>query len=74
MSVIINEESRVFTINTEKSTYQFKVGRYGHLLHLYYGRHMEGIADFLIVSADRGFSGNPYDAGTDTTYSLDSIP
>ncbi len=74
MSVIINEESRVFTINTEKSTYQFKVGRYGHLLHLYYGRHMEGIADFLIVSADRGFSGNPYEAGTDKTYSLDSMP
>ena len=74
MSVVFHEESRTFSINTQNSTYQFKVGRYGHLLHLYYGRSMQGSADFLIVPVDRGFSGNPYEAGVDKTYSLDSFP
>ena len=74
MSVVFHEESRTFSINTQNSTYQFKVGRYGHLLHLYYGRSMQGSADFLIVPVDRGFSGNPYEAGTDKTYSLDTFP
>ena len=30
--------------------------------------------DYLLTYADRGFSGNPYDAGTDRTYSLDVLP
>lgn len=30
--------------------------------------------DYLIRPADRGFSGNPYDAGRDRTYSMDVIP
>ena len=30
--------------------------------------------DYLLTYYDRGFSGNPYDAGTDRTYSMDSLP
>ena len=30
--------------------------------------------DYLPVYADRGMSGSPYDAGTERTYSLDSLP
>ena len=74
MPVIIREDSRTFTLHTRNTTYQFKAGRFGHLLHLYYGRSMEGSADFLVIPADRGFSGNPYEAGTDKTYSLDTFP
>ncbi|MDO4805341.1 MAG: alpha-galactosidase [Lachnospiraceae bacterium] len=74
MPVVIDQARGIFTIHTKNSTYQFKVGRYGHLLHLYYGRRMAGTADFLLVPADRGFSGNPYEAGEDKTYSLDFLP
>ena len=30
--------------------------------------------DYLLTYYDRGFSGNPYDAGNDKTYSMDSLP
>ena len=30
--------------------------------------------DYLLCYADRGFSGNPYDAGVDRTYSMDVLP
>lgn len=30
--------------------------------------------DFLLTYFDRGFSGNPYDAGIDRTYSMDALP
>lgn len=74
MGIIINEQKRVFTLNTKHSTYQMKVDRYGFLLHLYYGRRTEGCMDYLLHFADRGFSGNPYDAGEDRTYSMDVLP
>lgn len=30
--------------------------------------------DYLLQYADRGFSGNPYDAGNDRAYSMDALP
>ncbi len=30
--------------------------------------------DYLLTYADRGFSGNPYDAGNGQTYSMDALP
>ena len=30
--------------------------------------------DYLLTYADRGFSGNPAEAGADRTYSLDVLP
>ena len=64
----------IFTLQTENSTYQIKADKLGFLLHLYYGKKMCGSADYLLTQADRGFSPNPYDAGSDRTYSLDSLP
>ncbi len=74
MAIIPDQENRIFTIHTKKSTYQMKVDQYGFLLHLYYGRKTEGNMDYLLTYADRGFSGNPYDAGSDRTYSMDALP
>lgn len=74
MAIIINEAEKIFSIHTKNSTYQMKVDAYGFLLHLYYGRHANGTADYLLTYADRGFSGNPYDVGQDRTYSLDVLP
>ncbi len=74
MAIIIDEQSRLFTLHTNKTTYQMAVGPHGHLIHLYYGASMEGDAGYLIQYRDRGFSGNPYEAGSNRTYSLDTLP
>ena len=74
MSIIYSEKEKTFTLHTENTTYQMQVDKYGFLLHLYYGRRTEGCMDYLLRYADRGFSGNPYDAGADRTYSMDALP
>ncbi len=74
MSILFMENEKVFTLHTKASTYQMKVDQYGFLLHLYYGRRTEGCMDYLLHYADRGFSGNPYEAEKDRTYSLDVLP
>lgn len=72
--IFFSEQDRTFTIHTRNTTYQMQIDRYGFLLHLYYGRRSEGCMDYLLTYADRGFSGNPYDAGLDRTYSMDALP
>lgn len=74
MSIIYNEFQKTFNLTTNNSSYQFKIDKYGFLLHLYYGKRTEQIADCILTFADRGFSGNPYDAGDDRTYSMDVLP
>lgn len=74
MSISFNESNGCFTINTKNTTYQMQVDEYGYLLHLYYGAKTEGYMNYLLTFADRGLSGNPYDAGNDRTYSLDTLP
>ncbi len=74
MSIIFSEREKTFILHTKDTTYQMKVDDYGFLLHLYYGRRTEGCMDYLLNYADRGFSGNPYDAGADRTYSMDVLP
>lgn len=74
MAIYYQHEERLFSLNTEHSTYQMKVDDLGYLLHLYYGAEITGNMDYLLTYYDRGFSGNPYDAGGDKTYSLDVLP
>lgn len=74
MAIQYEEKEKRFTLHTRNSTYQMKADPHGRLLHLYYGDRMEGPADYLLSFRDRGFSGNPYDAGDDRTYSLDALP
>lgn len=74
MAIRFDEKKRTFTLHTKRTTYQMQADRYGYLLHLYYGRRTEGCMEYLLTYADRGFSGNPYDAGNDRTYSLDALP
>mgnify|MGYP002239616063 FL=1 len=61
-------------LQTKNTTYQMQVDRYGFLLHLYYGKKTDGCMDYLLTYYDRGFSGNPYDAGENRTYSMDALP
>ena len=74
MAITIQENGRLFTINTRNTTYQMKADRYGVLLHLYYGRRTEGSMEYLLTYADRGYACNIYDTGKDRTYSLDFLP
>ena len=74
MGIIYCEKDRTFTIQTKNTTYQMQVDRYGFLLHLYYGKKTDTCMDYLLTYYDRGFSGNPYDAGEDRTYSMDTLP
>lgn len=74
MAIEFQERDKIFTLNTEHTSYQMKVDSYGFLLHLYYGAKISGSMDYLLTYYDRGFSGNPFDAGNDRTYSLDALP
>ena len=73
MAIIIKDN--VFTLQTRNSTYQMKADSKGVLLHTYYGsRTDETDYSYMISMADRGFSGNIYEAREDRTYSLDFLP
>ena len=74
MGIIYCEKDRIFTLQTKNTTYQMQVDRYGFLFHLYYGKKTDTCMDYLLTYYDRGFSGNPYDAGEDRTYSMDTLP
>lgn len=75
MAIQISSDQRTFTLQTKASTYQMAVDTYGVLLHLYYGKRIEAEnLESLIYKSDVGFSGNPQEAGSDRTYSLDCLP
>ncbi len=75
MAILSNETKSIFTLQTDHSMYQMKVDAYGVLLHTYYGEKGTPFdLSYLITYADHGFSGNPYEAGDERTYSLDALP
>ena len=74
MAIIYNPNKKIFTLHTAHTTYQMQVDPLGYLLHLYYGEKTNSSMDYVLTYADRGFSGNPYAAGMDRTYSLDVLP
>ena len=75
MAVRYNADAKTFILDTEDSSYVMKVSRYGNLLHMYYGERLpDQELDYLLTFADRGFSPNPYEAGSDRTFSLDFVP
>ena len=65
---------KLITLQTKNTTYQMGVNEMGFLMHLYYGPRAEGDMSFLLAPADRGFCGNPYEAGDDRTFSADYFP
>lgn len=74
MAIIYNPNKKIFSLHTRNTTYQMMADRYGYLLHLYYGSANKGLMDYTLAYADRGYSGQPYEAGNDRTYSLDTLP
>ncbi|RDY32184.1 alpha-galactosidase [Lachnotalea glycerini] len=72
MPIQIN--NNIITIHTRNTTYQMAVGEFGFLLHLYYGKKIEGDMSYLVTYNDRGFSGNPYEAKENRSFSMDTLP
>lgn len=74
MSILWNKYNQTITLNTKHSSYQMKIGPGRVLLHTYYGGLIQDDASYAIICQDRGFSGNPYDAGSNRAFSLDILP
>lgn len=75
MAIRFDEIHKLFTLDTENSSYQMKVADYNVLLHLYYGRKVQNSnMEYLIQLYDRGFSGQISDAGNRREFSLDALP
>lgn len=75
MAIIFNKQTKVFTLSTNRTSYQMKVLEYGVLSHIYYGQKIGDVdLSYLMMRSDRGFCGNPYEAGTDRSFSLDYLP
>ena len=74
MAIQFEKDKKIFVLETKNTTYQMQIDAYGYLLHLYYGAKVNGTTEHLMTYYDRGFSGNPYEAGSDRTYSLDALP
>ncbi len=74
MAAIFQKEKGLITLQTKNTTYQVKVGEYGHVYHVYYGKRAEGDLSYFLTYYDRGGSGNPYEAGKDRTVSMDVLP
>lgn len=74
MAIVLDNDKQIFSLHTKNTTYQMKVDSHKYLLHLYYGKRVNASMEYMITYFDRGFSGNPYDAGADRTYSMDVLP
>ena len=72
--ISVDQQSRVFTLHTQNTTYQMKADQHRVLAHTYYGPRVCGDLSYLIRYADRACAPNPDEAGLDRTYSLDTIP
>ncbi len=74
MAVMIDEHNRTFRLVTDHTEYQLQADPHGVVRHLWYGSRVGTDMSYLLEYPDVGFSGNPYDAGNDRTYSLDTQP
>ena len=73
--ITYHEESKVFVLRTKNSMYQMQIIDYNTLVHLYYGANVgDTEITHRLMFLDRGFSGNPYEAGEDRTFSYDVLP
>ncbi|GAB2026857.1 alpha-galactosidase [Lactovum odontotermitis] len=61
MPVILDSLNQVFTLQTEHSTYQMKVGKFGNLLHSYYGSKVTPQdLSYLLFNGECHFAPYPY--------------
>lgn len=75
MSIAIDNENRIFSLNTAHTTYQLFADEHGFLRHLYYGPSV-GSFDMRYTEffSDCGFSPNPGQIHEQRDFSLDTRP
>lgn len=74
MGITFDEKTQIFDLQSGQSSWQMKISKHGHLLHLYYGKKIANTdLSYLSRGNNRGFSGTPYAAGEDRGYSLDTL-
>lgn len=71
---VYTDKNGFFSLRTMNTEYQIKADKYGVLKHLWYGKKVGMDMSYLLDYPDVGFSGNPYDAENDRTYSLNTQP
>lgn len=75
MSIIFDEKTKIFYLESKNSSYIFQISEIGHLLHLHYGNRIanDDISYLYKETPVRtGFCTVPY--GSPNTYSLSSLP
>ena len=75
MSIVFQNPSRIFRLETHNTSYCMQIDSRGHLLHLYYGSRIgEGDLAALYPPADVSFSPNYYAHRFDRLASPDILP
>ncbi len=73
---VIRQDSGIFHLDTEQTSYLFEVTPWKHLEHIYYGPRLRTMSDIDVIRQKRtAQTGSTvmYD-DSDSTYSLDTIP
>lgn len=74
MSILYDENTKLFRLVTDSTEYQMKISEAGILQHIYYGKSIGGTdMSYHNWYIDRGFSGNPYESRASRGVSLDLL-
>ncbi|KRE45867.1 alpha-galactosidase [Paenibacillus sp. Soil522] len=74
MSILYDEERKIFHLATNKTSYVLEVVRDGYLAHRYWGKKISRFRDSnTLVSIDRPLSPNPYPHRKESAFSLDTL-
>ena len=75
MSIQYDARHSTLTLHTRETTYQMQLSETGLVLHLYYGRRIDGeCLDYLHILTDCGFSPNSYENRLRREVSPDILP
>lgn len=70
MTILVDEKKQLFTLQTNSTTYQMKVGRFGYLYHLYYGKKIiDQDLSYLLYDGTSDYAPYPH-AASDRNGSL----
>lgn len=75
MAILFCQQERTLTLHTLHTTYQMKISDLGRLLHLYYGRRIDGACmEGLYPPVNHGFSPDYYEYRYERGISPDTLP
>ena len=74
MSICYDEKSRVFKLDTARSSYVFMVEESGYLSHLHYGGRIDDLAGAVALFQKSNPAFSPYPAVSYTHLTLPTTP